>query len=101
MENLESNFENVNLTRPCSHVKGDIIRKIERPQAACEDCIIEGSQWVHLRVCLNCGHVGCCDQSPRQHATRHFIETKHPLITSAEEGEDWAFCYDHNQVLSI
>jgi uncharacterized UBP type Zn finger protein len=59
----------------------------------CEDCLREGTQWVHLRVCLTCGHVGCCDNSPRRHATAHFHETEHPLISSAEPGEEWSWCY--------
>jgi uncharacterized UBP type Zn finger protein len=59
----------------------------------CEDCLREGTQWVHLRACLTCGHVGCCDNSPGRHATAHFTETAHPLIASVEPGEDWSWCY--------
>jgi CPA1 family monovalent cation:H+ antiporter len=63
---------------------------------ACEDCLSEGTTWVALRQCLTCGHVGCCDSSPRQHATVHFHATTHPVIESAEPGEDWRWCYvDH------
>jgi CPA1 family monovalent cation:H+ antiporter len=60
---------------------------------ACVDCLREGSRWVHLRECLDCGHVGCCDDSPRRHATAHFRDTTHPVIASAEPGEDWRWCY--------
>ena len=60
---------------------------------ACVDCLREGSRWVHLRLCLDCGHVGCCDSSPRRHATAHFRETEHPVIASAEPGETWRWCY--------
>ena len=60
---------------------------------ACADCVTEGTRWVHLRECLDCGHVGCCDSSPRRHATAHFTRTAHPVITSTEPGEDWRFCY--------
>jgi monovalent cation/hydrogen antiporter len=60
---------------------------------ACVDCLREGTGWVHLRMCLDCGHVGCCDSSPRRHATGHFHATLHPVITSAEPGEDWRWCY--------
>jgi uncharacterized UBP type Zn finger protein len=64
----------------------------ERPDA-CVDCLREGSRWLHLRQCLACGHVGCCDQSPRRHATAHHRHSAHPLVRSAQPGEDWAWCY--------
>jgi uncharacterized UBP type Zn finger protein len=59
----------------------------------CTDCLAEGSQWVHLRFCESCGHVGCCDSSARRHATAHFHSTGHPVIRSFEPGEDWRWCY--------
>ncbi|GAB2966852.1 Na+/H+ antiporter [Amycolatopsis acidiphila] len=59
----------------------------------CEDCLREGTTWVHLRLCLECGHVGCCDSSPRRHATQHFHDTRHPVIRSYEPGEDWRWCF--------
>ena len=59
----------------------------------CEDCLRIGGTWVHLRLCLQCGHVGCCDQSPNKHATAHFHADHHPLIQSFEPGEDWMYCY--------
>ena len=62
----------------------------------CEDCLREGTRWVALRECLACGHLGCCDSSPRRHATAHFRETAHPVIESAEPGEDWRWCYVHH-----
>lgn len=52
-----------------------------------------GSEWVHLRLCLGCGHVGCCDNSINRHATKHFRTTKHPVMRSFERGEDWGWCY--------
>jgi uncharacterized UBP type Zn finger protein len=61
--------------------------------AGCEDCLREGTRWLHLRECLDCGHVGCCDQSPRRHATAHWHGTKHPLVRSFQPDEDWAWCY--------
>lgn len=61
----------------------------------CEDCVREGTRWVHLRLCLTCGLVACCDSSPRRHATAHFHETGHPVIRSAEPGETWRWCYVH------
>jgi monovalent cation/hydrogen antiporter len=66
------------------------------PQAVCEACVADGVQWVSLRQCLDCGRVGCCDSSPRRHADAHFRDTGHPVIESAEPGEDWRWCYlDH------
>jgi uncharacterized UBP type Zn finger protein len=59
----------------------------------CEDCIKTGDSWVHLRLCLECGHVGCCDSSKNKHATKHFHHSKHPLIRSIEPGEAWVWCY--------
>jgi CPA1 family monovalent cation:H+ antiporter len=62
----------------------------------CQECLDEGVTWVALRQCLDCGHVACCDSSPRQHATAHFHDTQHPVIQSAEPEEDWRWCYVHH-----
>ena len=59
----------------------------------CEECLRTGDSWVHLRRCLHCGHVGCCDQSPNRHATKHYRTTRHPVIQSFEPGERWRWCY--------
>ncbi|MCO8575511.1 UBP-type zinc finger domain-containing protein [Burkholderia multivorans] len=59
----------------------------------CEACVMSGSRWVHLRLCLTCGHVGCCDSSPNRHASRHFRQTGHLLARSIEPGERWIWCY--------
>ena len=59
----------------------------------CVECLQSGGRWLHLRLCLACGHVGCCDQSPGRHATAHFHATTHPLIRSYEPGEEWWWCY--------
>ena len=59
----------------------------------CEECVALGDSWVHLRTCLACGHVGCCDSSKNKHATKHFHATKHPIMKSAEPGENWGWCY--------
>lgn len=76
----------------CVHL--DEATDIEVPdETACVDCIAEGTTWVHLRTCLTCGHVGCCDSSPRRHATRHHRETDHPVVRSAEPGETWRWCF--------
>ena len=60
----------------------------------CEQCIALGDSWVHLRVCVICGQVGCCDQSKNKHATKHYHETGHPTIRSFEPGETWMYCYE-------
>ena len=69
----------------------------EAPEAntpdGCEECLKMGDDWVHLRLCMECGHVGCCDNSKNKHATKHFHKTKHPVIKSFEPGEDWMYCY--------
>jgi uncharacterized UBP type Zn finger protein len=59
----------------------------------CKECIAMGDTWVHLRECLDCGHVGCCDSSKNKHATRHFHTSKHPVMRSVEPGENWGYCY--------
>jgi len=64
-----------------------------RTPSGCEECLQIGSEWVHLRLCLSCGHVGCCDSSPNKHATKHFHKTKHPIVKSLEPGENWEWCY--------
>lgn len=59
----------------------------------CEECLKMGDTWVHLRVCLSCGHVGCCDQSKNRHATKHFEHTGHAMMQSGQPGEEWGWCY--------
>ncbi len=76
---------------PCKHV--DQIKPVTPATKGCEECLKLGWQWVHLRLCLSCGHVGCCDSSRGKHATHHFHETGHPIIKSNEPGEDWRWCY--------
>jgi len=67
------------------------------PEAdVCLECLALGDTWVHLRVCMTCGHVGCCDSSKNRHATRHAAAQAHPVIRSAEPGEAWAYCYEHH-----
>lgn len=65
----------------------------------CEECLARGDSWVHLRLCMACGHVGCCDDSPNRHATRHFRSTRHPVVKSFEPGEDWAWCYADEEMI--
>jgi uncharacterized UBP type Zn finger protein len=75
----------------CSHLGQITIETTDKH--VCEDCIKMGDSWVHLRLCLICGHVGCCDSSKNKHATKHFHATGHPLIRSIEPGESWVWCY--------
>ena len=67
-------------------------RKPNTPEG-CEECLKVGDSWVHLRECLECGHVGCCDSSKNKHATKHYHRLKHPVIRSIEPGERWIWCY--------
>lgn len=77
---------------PCTHL--DRIREVAPgTPAGCEECLRTGQRWVQLRLCLSCGHVGCCDSSPGKHATRHFRATGDPIIQSLEPGEEWRWCY--------
>jgi uncharacterized UBP type Zn finger protein len=75
----------------CHHLSG--VHPVAPKTAGCEECLRLGMQWVHLRLCLSCGHVGCCDSSPGRHATRHFQHSQHPVVASFEPGERWAWCY--------
>jgi len=77
----------------CTHLDTVRVVKLPDPLLGCEECLKTGAQWMHLRMCLICGKVGCCDNSPGRHATAHYHESGHPLIRSAEPNEDWAWCY--------
>jgi uncharacterized UBP type Zn finger protein len=78
---------------PCTHLDQVRISDLPDPLLGCEECLEQGMQWFHLRMCLTCGHVGCCDNSEGRHASRHFADTWHALIRSAEPGEEWVWCY--------
>jgi len=79
------------MSTQCKHL--DEMR-VTKPKAhVCEDCVKLGDTWVHLRLCLICGHVGCCDSSKNRHATKHYQKIGHPLIRSIEPGEHWVWCY--------
>lgn len=78
----------------CGHT--DTIAMVTPSARGCEECLKTGSWWVHLRICRSCGHVGCCDQSPGQHATIHHHATQHPIIEGYDPPEGWGYCYfDH------
>ena len=82
----------------CTHL--DQITKVTpRTPEGCEECLAIGDTWVHLRLCMICGHVGCCDDSKNKHATKHFHATGHPIIKSFEPREDWGWCYVDEVVL--
>jgi hypothetical protein len=80
------------MSAQCSHLD-QVHDVVPRTPNGCEECLKSGGRWVHLRLCLACGHVGCCDNSPGKHATKHFHESKHAIIRSFERGEDWGWCY--------
>ena len=82
---------------PCSHL--DMIHDVSPSADGCEDCLKIGGRWVHLRMCMTCGHAGCCDSSPNRHATAHVHATGHPIVTSLEPGETWLWCYVDKVVL--
>lgn len=75
----------------CTH--GEHVHQVRAAADGCVECLKSGERWVHLRLCMECGHVGCCDNSKNRHATKHFHETGHPIIVSFEPGEDWGWCY--------
>src|SRR5215218_2594669 len=79
------------MAESCTHL--DTTLDVAPSSDGCEDCLRIGARWVHLRLCMACGHVGCCDNSPNKHATAHWHETDHPIVRSYEPGENWWWCY--------
>jgi uncharacterized UBP type Zn finger protein len=77
----------------CTHLDQIEVRDLPDEIAGCEDCLAIGSTWMHLRMCETCGHIGCCDQSPNRHARSHSETSAHPIVRSAEPGEDWSWCF--------
>jgi uncharacterized UBP type Zn finger protein len=76
----------------CTHM--DQIKDVKPPRSrVCGECIKMGDTWVHLRLCMTCGHVGCCDSSKNKHATKHFHSAKHAIMKSIEPGENWGWCF--------
>ena len=84
----------------CKHFDG-IKPKEPRTPDGCEECLKIGSDWVHLRLCLTCGKVGCCDSSPNRHASAHAREVGHPIVRSLEPGEDWMWCYIDEKLVTV
>lgn len=80
------------MSAQCTHL--DQIKDVEpKTPEGCEECLKMGDDWMHLRLCETCGHIGCCDSSRNKHATKHFHATDHPIIKSFEPGEEWGYCY--------
>ena len=77
----------------CTHLDTVAVRELPDRIEGCANCLREGGVWLHLRICLRCGHVGCCDDSPNRHATAHARATEHPIIRSVEPGEEWSWCF--------
>ena len=75
----------------CAHLSKS--HPVAPKSAGCDECLALGDDWVHLRLCLSCGHVGCCDELKNKHATKHYRATRHPVIQSFEPGESWRWCY--------
>jgi uncharacterized UBP type Zn finger protein len=85
---------------PCTHLQTIEITELPEEIAGCEECLEMGGVWCHLRICLECGHVGCCDSSPNRHASAHARESGHPLIRSVQPGETWAWCFADEVMLA-
>jgi len=77
----------------CTHLAQIAVLQLPESVAGCEDCLRIDGVWLHLRICLACGHVGCCDNSPNRHATAHYHDSDHALIRSLEPEEEWSWCY--------
>ena len=84
--------------KACEHLQKANKKIKPKTPKGCEECLKMGDEWIHLRLCLMCGHVGCCDSSKNKHATKHYHETKHPVIKSFEPEEDWIYCYIDDQM---
>lgn len=88
----------------CSHLEGissDQYQRKPNTPSGCEECLQLGDRWVHLRMCLDCGHVGCCDSSKNKHATKHYKATAHPTMRSIERGERWVWCYVDEEMAEL
>jgi uncharacterized UBP type Zn finger protein len=77
----------------CDHLGTITVTELPASADGCQECLAQGGVWLHLRICLECGHVGCCDDSPGRHATAHAHAEGHPLVRSLEPGETWSWCY--------
>ena len=91
----------VRVAKPCAHDHMRLVPAVMQPGGGCQACLSmePRGEWLHLRKCLTCGFVGCCDFSPNRHITQHNHGTGHPLVASAEPGEHWVFCYEDDQMV--
>lgn len=96
MPNVKLTDKQLNSSR-CTHT--DATKEVSYTDHVCPECVASGDSWVHLRICMTCGHVGCCDSSKNRHATRHHEETGHPIVKTIEDEPDWAWCYDDETIL--
>lgn len=87
------------MTPRCRHL--DTINDVDPSDGGCHECLQTGDPWLHLRLCQQCGHVGCCDDSPNQHASAHARELSHPIVRSFEPGEDWYWCYPDDLLFEL
>jgi len=85
----------------CGHLAEALEAPLVNPADGCEDCLRVGGWWLHLRQCMACGRVGCCDESPSRHATAHFGASGHPVIRSIEPGETWLWCFPDGDVADL
>jgi uncharacterized UBP type Zn finger protein len=86
---------------PCTHLEHVLVTELPASVDGCEECLASGDGWVHLRICLECGKVGCCDSSPNKHASAHARDSGHPIIRSLEPGEDWSWCFEDEVAMRI
>jgi uncharacterized UBP type Zn finger protein len=87
-------------TGECTHLDSVEITELPEEVAGCPECLATGSPWCHLRICLECGNVGCCDSSPNHHASSHAVGSGHPLMRSIQPGENWVWCYADRLMLT-
>jgi uncharacterized UBP type Zn finger protein len=85
------------MKQKCDHL--DQVEFTTTSKRGCEECLKMGDSWVHLRLCMVCGHVGCCDSSKNKHATKHYHRVKHPVVRSIEPGESWIWCYEDQDIV--
>ena len=88
-------------TPTCTHLNQIRVTELPESVPGCEDCLRLGTKWLHLRICLECGHVGCCDDSPERHASAHAASSEHPIIRSIEPHEDWSWCFIDEVMMRI
>ncbi|MEO8739593.1 MAG: UBP-type zinc finger domain-containing protein [Casimicrobiaceae bacterium] len=87
------------MAETCEHYAA--LQPVTSRANGCEECLAIGATWTELRVCLNCGHVGCCEDSKHAHALKHFNATAHPMIASYERGDTWSWCYVHRRYMEL